>query len=279
MRRLILVGLTCALGSITGAGPAPADTSPPSCQGDSCWSWVINTVPAPGGGGATGPGGGGGGDGGSGPALTPDQQAAQQILAGIGCLDIGLTGGGGNVGVTTTTNPACQKTPAGPGAPAISPRDVLYQAMAKLKLRKPTIGTAPCRDAGCSGYVGVPVWLWTPPGDWQPQTVSATGGPYTVTITARITAVDWSMGDGHTITCTTPGTKFTPAYGFRDSPDCGYRYSIPSTHSANHDARYTLTATARYAVEFGGAVNGRTTTATISSTTVRIGELQAIVVR
>lgn len=40
------------------------------------------------------------------------------------------------------------------------------------------------------------------------------------------------MGDGATVTCTAPGTPYTPNYGAQPSPDCGHTYTRPGTLTA-----------------------------------------------
>lgn len=123
------------------------------------------------------------------------------------------------------------------------------------------------------GAVGVPVWLWTQP--WNPQAATAAAGGIAVTVTAKITDVTWSMGDGHTVTCAGPGTAFAESMGFRDSPDCGYRYSQPSRNQPG--GKYPLTATATWAVQWTGAFTAATTITTASTVQVAIGEYQSLV--
>lgn len=176
--------------------------------------------------------------------------------------------------------PAAPAAPAAPGAPAApaappppSPGQLAQQAYSQIRLAKPTIGTAPCRDAGCMGAVGVPVWLWTQP--WTPQTATAAAGGISVTVTASISNMVWNMGDGTTITCTSPGTAFNESMGFRDSPDCGYRYQ--HTSRAEPGGKYPISATANWDVRWTGAFTAATTVAAASTVQVVIGEYQALV--
>ena len=124
------------------------------------------------------------------------------------------------------------------------------------------------------GAVGVPVWLWTQP--WTAQSATAAAGGISVTVTAKITNVAWAMGDGNTVTCTSAGTKFDVSMGFRDSPDCGYRYQ--KTSRAQPGGKYTVAATATWAVTWTGAVTAATTVTTSAAVQMTIGEYQAIVV-
>lgn len=179
--------------------------------------------------------------------------------------------------------PAAPARPARPGAPAApamppppSPAQVAAMARAQLTVPKPTIGSAPCTAADCKGAVGVPVWLWTDPGMFTPTSQTATVGPVSVTVTAVATGVTWDMGDGQTVTCDGPGTKYdTAVYGWADSPDCGYKYTQTSTDQPS--GRYPLTATATWAITFSGDFAGTDQVTTTSTTNVAIGEYQAIV--
>lgn len=237
----------------------------------------------PGGGGGAGGGGGGGGNGGG------DD--------GGGVIDpVGNGGGNGDgggpvdtgVGVSTCLGlpGGCPATPAPPAAPGgggpaapppPSPSEVARAAYAKIVLPKPAIGSAPCTGARCRGAVGLPVWLWTDPANWAPRTASASLGGVTVNVSARPRSVTWSMGDGSKVTCTTPGTKYELRYGFRSSPDCGYKYLKTSGNKSG--GRYALNAVFTYDVVFSGAYTARLNPTTSSSTSVGIGEYQAIVVR
>ncbi|WP_347350379.1 hypothetical protein [Intrasporangium sp.] len=167
--------------------------------------------------------------------------------------------------------------PVAAAAPTATPVQVAQMARAKITLPKPTIGSAPCSAANCMGAVGVPVWLWTDPANWRPITASASVAGITVNVQARMSSVAWSMGDGHTVTCATPGTKFDLSWGFRDSPDCGYRYQKTSRNQP--DGRYTLRATATYDVVFSGAYTGTLNPTTSSTTSLAIGEYQVIIER
>ena len=123
------------------------------------------------------------------------------------------------------------------------------------------------------GAVGVPVWLWTQP--WAPQTATAAAGGVAVTVTAKMSSITWNMGDGHSITCNGPGTAFNESMGFRDSPDCGYRYQQPSRNMPG--GKYPVTATATWNVQWTGAFQNATTVNTANTVQVAIGEYQSLV--
>lgn len=164
-----------------------------------------------------------------------------------------------------------QDPPAGPAA-APNPETLARQALAAMNLRAPRIGIAPKDEPGSVGLVGLPVWMWVAdPGDrtWGPTTASASAGGHTVTATATVGKVVWTMGDGTKVTCTTKGTAYTTSLGVRSSPDCGHQYSAMG--------EYTVTATAYWTVAWSGM--GRTGEIALDlerSTTVQIGEAQAV---
>ncbi|MGH3502421.1 MAG: hypothetical protein ACRDQA_16255, partial [Nocardioidaceae bacterium] len=128
--------------------------------------------------------------------------------------------------------------------------------------------------------IGLPTWMWvTQPGPhtWGPITRTATAGGITVSATGTVDHVDWDMGDGHTVTCTGPGTTYHASAGDADSPTCGYRYPHVSAHQP--DGHYTITATATsyWTVHWTGGGQAGTITLQLSDTaTLRIGEAEAL---
>ncbi|EDY49254.1 hypothetical protein [Streptomyces clavuligerus] len=152
-----------------------------------------------------------------------------------------------------------------------SAAELAQQAFARMRLDGAKIGSAP--PAGAKGLVGLPVWLWTAqsPQTWGPQTMTASAGGLSVTVTAKVKNIAWVMGDGTTVTCTKPGTPYRKSFGNADSPDCGHRYTKVGA--------YTVTATSTWAVDWT-ATNGEAgtlpDTTRNSSTAARIGELQVV---
>jgi hypothetical protein len=145
-----------------------------------------------------------------------------------------------------------------------------------LRLEGPDIGRAP--QAGRPGLVGLPVWLWTTrtPRTWGPVSATASVPGLSVTATARAQRIVWSMGDGHSVTCTRPGTPYRESLGGRRSPDCGYVYTQPST--TEPDGTYRVTGTTTWRVVWaGGGDSGAITLTRSSTTTVEIGELQVLI--
>ncbi|MEV4506706.1 ATP-binding protein [Streptomyces klenkii] len=162
---------------------------------------------------------------------------------------------------------------APPGAAPRMPTaaELAQQAFSKMKLESPKVGSAP--PPGSKGLIGMPVWMWVEKSDtrWGPQTTTASAGGLSVTVTAKVTGIDWNMGDGQSVHCATPGTPYDPSVGKKDSPDCGYRYT--------KIGEYQITATTTWVVTWT-ATNGETGTlpnqTRSAQTTARVGELQVV---
>jgi len=109
--------------------------------------------------------------------------------------------------------------------PQVSPAELAEQAISELGLAAPDIRLAPPADSAHGATIGFPVWMWTARREETtgPVTRSATAGAITVTATATLAGIDWSMGDHHTVRCG-PGTEFTDDQAGRPSPTCGHTY-------------------------------------------------------
>lgn len=159
--------------------------------------------------------------------------------------------------------------------PPPDPEQLARRAVNQMQLRPITIGIVPNDDPGSVGLVGMPIWLWAAnPGA---QTIGPIGrsvseGGYTVTASARVERIRWSMGDGGVKTCTGPGTPYKLSYGITVSPTCGYRF--------DKQGEFTVTARSDWIVNWRGI--GETGTFRIyltQNTQVVIGELNVVTVR
>lgn len=158
-----------------------------------------------------------------------------------------------------------------------TPEELARRALAKLRLRGARIGIVP-HPSG-SGAVGLPVWMWTEvtPQTWGPQQASESSGGLTVTLTARAYQIVWTMGDGGSVACGSPGTPYLPRYGNSPSPSCGYRYDRPSATPAAPNGRYPVTATTYWRVVWsGGGQSGVLSPTSRSRASVRIGEIPVV---
>ncbi|MGL5827188.1 MAG: hypothetical protein ACRCYU_20580 [Nocardioides sp.] len=170
---------------------------------------------------------------------------------------------------------AVQMWSATPPPGVIQPPDPLVlarRALAMMNLRAVQIGIVPEDRPGSVGIIGLPTWMWVQSpsqSTFGPITRSASAGGYTVTATAKVSKVVWSMGDGKSVTCTGPGTPYADNYGKKSSPTCGHTYT--------RQGRYTVTATSYWTLTWSGI--GQSGTIPIdfaTSTNVTMGESQVI---
>lgn len=169
-----------------------------------------------------------------------------------------------------------------PGAAATQPQIVLdpetvaYMAVANLTLTAPIPGIGPSPDLNKwkMAAVGYPLWLWAD-GNINPAPVRDSVYTLSVSLDARVTKIDFLMGDGNTVTCQGLGTKWTAGTpAGRESPTCGYRYQKPSLPKG----KYTVTARTHWAIDW--SINGQNGTipyVQAATTQLPVGELQVLV--
>ena len=168
--------------------------------------------------------------------------------------------------------------PQAPGN-TISPQEAAQAVVRRMDLRAADIGIVPEDKPGSIGAVGAPVYMWTTPGPttFGPQVLTGSSGGVTITATAKVDRIVWSMGDGNTVTCRTPGTVYQDRYGFDMSPDCGYRYKRTSAGKPGN--AYPIAAISDWLVNWTGpgGSSGQITLDLESRTSIVVGELQALV--
>ncbi|MFI6227343.1 hypothetical protein ACIBCR_08490 [Micromonospora echinospora] len=176
-------------------------------------------------------------------------------------------------GLGSSENVQLPAPPPGFGAPP-DPEELAFRALASIRLLRPGISVAPRKSQG-PGLVGLPVWMWASPGPnyFGELSASASERGLTVTITAKVREVVWNMGDGETVTCTGPGTPYSPSgpRAGQTSPDCGYDgYDKAGT--------YTVNATTHWVVAWSGGNESGTIPVTRRSRNVdvQINELQVV---
>lgn len=214
------------------------------------------------------------GGGGSGPRARPRVCSLEPVLNSSGtpqvmptCLSIG------------TLAPAATPVSEGGGTAdgvAADPQTLAQQAAAVLELPAPEPRMSPAGDQ----VVQLPVWLWIPADQWEPQRVSATAGPVTSTVTATPTRVTWDMGNGDQVECDGPGTPYQRRYAQRpEATDCRYTYRRSS--AGQPDEVYEVTATVHWELTWTatGAAGGGDLGPVPMSTTrpVRVTQIQALV--
>lgn len=157
------------------------------------------------------------------------------------------------------------------GAPP-DPRDLALEAVEAMNLRAFDIGIVPHDAPGFVGIIGLPTYMWVEdegPSTWGSITRTATSGPYSVTATGQVDHVVWDMGDGTTLTCTTPGTPYQEVFQDQPSPDCGHTYE--------EAGRYTVTATSYWVITWAGMGQSGTIEMDFTANTqIAMGEMQVI---
>ena len=177
-----------------------------------------------------------------------------------------------SIGVVTGVRWVAGAPPAQAAAP--SPEVLARQAVSRLKLPPLSLSMSP---AGTQ-LVTVPTWLWIDPAFWRPRSATAQVPGVVVTATASPSRVVWSTGDGTTLTCTGPGTAWTPGTDpATPSPTCGHTYRRSSAGMPG--GTFPVTATVSWDVVWAGGGQGGTVPglSTTSTAAVRVAEVQAVV--
>lgn len=176
------------------------------------------------------------------------------------------TGDGLTVGVPTSRDVWLAAPPPRP----VDPELLAFQALELMTLHRAGIGTTP--SAGRTGVVGLPTYLWITdpgPGVTGPQTKTVTAGATSVTGTARVLQMQWSLGNGRTVTCSGPGTPYQDSFGSHPSPTCGYTYTSPGA--------YSVSLTTRWRFEWaGGGQSGSYEFTFTTPTAFRMQEVQVL---
>jgi hypothetical protein len=168
--------------------------------------------------------------------------------------------------------------PGRPDTVVVDPMTLVYESIAQMHLAPPQINTAP--GVGQIGLVNMPVWMWVTKSEntWGPIVRSASVPGLSVTATAQVKAINWSMGDGKTVRCEGPGTPYTKSMGVKNSPTCGHRYSKTSHKLPN--CRYPVTAVAQWDITWTSTLgdNGQISMTQQAATQLRIGEAVPVLV-
>lgn len=276
MRNGLIVVAVAAITSLVAPLTALAD-GPVGCPANVCGVGAVD--PGHGGGGGSGGGGGGGSGGGRGsaPACTevpvspqPEasspwwggHKAAEGVVVVWKCTD-------GSEPVVLVPHFVAKGVAAGP-PPPVDPAVLAQQAYDQIPRSAPVMRWGP--DAT---HVAARYWLYLWLDNLQPAPVTVTAGVVSVTATARIRAVTWSMGApvdtehmdelAAPVTCQGVGsappadvnTTMTPAQG-----SCAFMYQVRSTPDRTAGAgTWPVTASANWEIDWtttAGPQAGRT---------------------
>lgn len=163
--------------------------------------------------------------------------------------------------------------PPGYGGSA-DPAQLAQEAISQMALAGPEIRLSIPADKFAT--VGVPVWLWTDvtPTTWGPTSATASVPGLSVTATAQARQIVWDTGDGLSETCKNPGTAYYT--GGVVSPTCQHVYQRSSADQPG--LAYPIRATTTWDVTWtGGGSSGSLTVTRVSTSQVRVGEMQVLV--
>ncbi|MCX5261813.1 ATP/GTP-binding protein [Streptomyces canus] len=161
-----------------------------------------------------------------------------------------------------------------PEQEAVDPAVLAQRAVDSMTLLGPDIASP--RAAG-KYTVGVPMWMWVNQSatTYGPNTATASAGGVTVTATAKVSKIVWTMGDGASVTCNGPGTPYQASEGMAESPTCGHVYA--KTSAGAEDGKFPVTATSTWTIDWqGGGQAGQLTEIRQTNVQVAIGELQVV---
>ncbi|MGO9078945.1 MAG: hypothetical protein ACLQDY_07845 [Streptosporangiaceae bacterium] len=238
-------------------------------------SWILQCS----GGGSTpgspGSGGGGSGSGGSRVActLTP-LSPGQQSFAGLPKAPKGekwetITCPGRNpFGGVTLVSAA--------GTPAVTPQELMQEALGLLKIPTLRPGTAP--PMGHDGLVGLPEWFWVPAGQWHPVSKTVSVAAVWATVTATPVRLTFLPGGGLPAdSCAGPGTAY--ARGQTASSACQFTYAQSSAQQPGAAYRASVTVTWRVTWTGSGGTGGTINAAEQIGYPIalRVAEAQALV--
>lgn len=161
--------------------------------------------------------------------------------------------------------------------PVVTPQEVALSWLARVGLDGVMFAISP--PATGAGLVGLPVWLGVTatPNTMGPISDTSCIGDVCVSISARVTRVEWDMGDGNVVTCTPEQHEiWQPGLDFRNPGDrCHHIYRQSSRHLP--DRQYVITATSTWLVTWSTPAESGTLSPTrTSQTTVRIEEIQVL---
>jgi hypothetical protein len=127
------------------------------------------------------------------------------------------------------------------------------QAYGTLVPPQPMVQMSPGTDV--PQLTGLPTWLFLKSGSWGSTSASASAGGVTVTATAVPQTVNWSIGDGGSVTCQGPGTPYSAqsasaSPSASSSPDCGYTYR--RTSAGMPGGVFDVTVTTSWRVDWHG---------------------------
>ena len=157
--------------------------------------------------------------------------------------------------------------------PPPDPAVLALRAYGELRIPQPAIGVVPDREK-----LAVNLWTWLWIDDPGPLSNTVAAGGVSVTATAVLTSVTWSLGEPATtgdtyeagvpatLTCEGPGTSPPTGYDWRAKPPCGYMFHWRSLKErTGGTGKWPITATSNWTVTWASNT-GVTGTIALNST-------------
>ena len=166
--------------------------------------------------------------------------------------------------------------PAAPPPP--DPAVLAQQAIGQLRIPHPGIHLGPDPDKIAVNFY---TWLWIDGSPPVSSTVALAG--VSVTATATLSSVDWSMGEPlslagggiGSVTCQGAGVAPSADSDFNEPPPCGYMFNYRSLlERTNGVGKWPVSATATWAVTWAASTgeSGADSLSASSTTNVEVGE-------
>jgi hypothetical protein len=159
-------------------------------------------------------------------------------------------------GRTVTGGPQAVLVNDRTGAPNVTPRQLLAEALAELQIPVLFADTAP--PPRKDGLVGLPEWFWIQPADWHGRSVTIHAGPVWATASATPTALAVEPGSGlSSVTCNGPGTAYDPQKpASAQHTSCSYTYLQPSADQPGNAYRAVVIVIWRVSWTGSGGAGG-----------------------
>ena len=298
----VIAAFVAALVMVVVAPVAYADSGTLVCDGNGVCQVVATTTPT------TDPNGNGSGATGSGGSSTPDPCKYDAVVPTPPAGDPRWGGADSTKGVlyamscpdalnAVTRNPVYAfiryvyaATGTTPQAVVPDPVALAQQAISALNIPTPAVSFGPDPAKIAANYW---TYLWV--SNAAPKTATAAAGPVSVTATATLTSVMYSMGEpvsasdlstpSAPLTCTGAGVDLGPSVDITATPpagSCAYMFHVRSTAGRTNGAgSWPVTATATWTVVWTSNIGvGGTVVppARASTTQVRVGAWGTVIV-
>jgi hypothetical protein len=170
-----------------------------------------------------------------------------------------------------------------------SAEELAARAYREIYIAAPVLNFGPDRT---KLSVNLWTWLWT--NDLGPQTITVAAGGVSVTATATLASVTWSLGEPAptggpyapgppvTITCEGTGTATPPNYDWKAEPPCGHKYTWMSTKERTGGlGKWPVTATSNWTVTWQSntGVSGSGELSATGNDALEIGEYRTVLVQ